>query len=79
MDLINLKNRSYPWDVRHTRWEQSRGGFELKKVLLDIRYMTFETSHSESPSESHIESHFESHVNISHFVCELNESETISF
>ena len=78
MDLINLKNRSYPWDVRHTRWEQSRGGFELKKVLLDIRHMAFETSHL----ENHLERHWESHVNISHLDCELNESEnrhSISF
>ena len=58
MDLINLKNRSYPWDVRHTRWEQSRGGFELKKVLLDIRHMTFETPHSEHHSENNFEGSF---------------------
>ena len=43
---------------------KNRGGFELKKVLLDIRYMTFETSHSESHSENHLESHLESHVEV---------------
>ena len=32
-------------------------------------------SHYESHLKSHLESHFESYLNISHLVCELDESE----
>ena len=38
--------------------ESSWGGFELKKVLLDIKHMTFQTYHSESHSENHLKSQF---------------------
>ena len=65
----------------HVLWETIQK--VMDKVDWKVIQVSHTESHSKSQSENHLERNFdnyleihsESHVNISHLVCELNESE----
>ena len=65
-------------------WEQGEGGFERKKVLLDIRHLTLEIydlgvenkklKFMRKNSESHSQSHSESYYwNLSYFIQKVSQ------